>query len=573
MLAAETTGPDPGSPAGAAALRASILNPVRFARSWLQSAVWAVQAQILYAIARNSRVSVKACHSSGKTFVAALAALWWMARHPTGIVITTAPTWVQVERLLWGEIHRAVGRSLVKFPEPNKTSLYHRADNYLLGLSTNQGVRFQGFHGRVLLILDEAPGVNPEIIEAIEGIRAGGDVRTLQLGNPIIPSGPFYDDFHGQRHRTKCITISAFDTPNLSNLRRRPNEPWEVTMDALLRLSEDQLDERVNWHLTTRRWVKEKYEEWGPKHPLFQSKVLGEFPEHAEGQLISLAWVEASAKRDVLVDGGELEAGLDVAGPGEAETVLTIINRRTGAIVLQRWWTLPDPRGEVVAELRPFRQRGQLGEIKVDSNGIGWGMACHLRDLGFKVRFVNVGQASTQPDRFKNLRAEFFWQLAMRFKDGEVAGLKNERTQGQLTSILYEHDARGRVVIESKEDAAKRGVPSPDRADSLMLAFARPPVGWQVVGDIEEDERREKGMKKSPDQKQLEAAIPEAFTERPAKKGAWQPLCGNCIYHDRDLVDDGRTSCTLRRIRIRLGDPGCDHHDPGAIAERREDKS
>src|SRR5271163_4777835 len=41
-----------------------------------------------------------------------------------------------------------------------------------------------------------------------------------------------------------------------------------------------------------------------------------------------------------------------------------------------------------------------------------------------------------------------------------------------LSSILYEIDSHGRMKIESKEDARKRGVRSPDRADALMLALS-----------------------------------------------------------------------------------------------------
>jgi len=59
-----------------------------------------------------------------------------------------------------------------------------------IGLSSNEGVRFQGWHGKILVVIDEAPGVRPDIYEAIEGIRAGGDVRILALGNPTLASGP-----------------------------------------------------------------------------------------------------------------------------------------------------------------------------------------------------------------------------------------------------------------------------------------------------------------------------------------------------------------------------------------------
>jgi hypothetical protein len=45
----------------------------------------------------------------------------------------------------------------------------------------------------------------------------------------------------------------------------------------------------------------------------------------------------------------------------------------------------------------------------------------------------------------------------------------------QLGSIKYKYTSRGQVVIESKDDMKKRGLPSPDRADCLMMAYAHIP--------------------------------------------------------------------------------------------------
>jgi hypothetical protein len=75
-------------------------DPVAFSRDILGHDHWGVQAQILQSIARNTRTAVKACHSSGKTFCAADAVLWWITAHSDGIAITTAPTWTQVEKVL-----------------------------------------------------------------------------------------------------------------------------------------------------------------------------------------------------------------------------------------------------------------------------------------------------------------------------------------------------------------------------------------------------------------------------------------------------------------------------------------
>ena len=47
----------------------------------------------------------------------------------------------------------------------------------------------------------------------------------------------------------------------------------------------------------------------------------------------------------------------------------------------------------------------------------------------------------------------------------------DEDTIEQLVAPRLQTDAIGRVRIESKEDMAKRGVRSPDRADALVMAW------------------------------------------------------------------------------------------------------
>ena len=78
-------------------------------------------------------------------------------------------------------------------------------------------MKFQGIHGRkILIIADEAPGIRADIWDAIEGVRAGGDVHVLMLGNPVIPSGYYFNAFGRGRAIWTTFTISAFDTPNLA---------------------------------------------------------------------------------------------------------------------------------------------------------------------------------------------------------------------------------------------------------------------------------------------------------------------------------------------------------------------
>src|SRR5205085_3172202 len=150
--------------------------------------------------------------------------------------------------------------------------------------------------------------------------------------------------------------ISAFDTPNLAGLN----------LEGLLALSEDDLDRNTAPYLTTRRWVKEKYADLGPDHPTWESRVLGRFPRQSDNALFSLTWLEQAKVRERKEE-GEVWAGLDVAGPGEDETVLCI---RQGSKILKiHTWSQADPRGSVLAALQPF-QRGLKG-LNVDSVRIG----------------------------------------------------------------------------------------------------------------------------------------------------------------------------------------------------------
>jgi phage terminase large subunit len=65
-----------------------------------------------------------------------------------------------------------------------------------LGLSTNQAENFQGYHGKsVLIIADEAPGIEVGLWDAIAGTMAGGKVHIVMAGNPTTASGAFFDAF------------------------------------------------------------------------------------------------------------------------------------------------------------------------------------------------------------------------------------------------------------------------------------------------------------------------------------------------------------------------------------------
>ncbi|MFL6054406.1 MAG: phage terminase large subunit [Actinoallomurus sp.] len=205
-----------------------------------------------------------------------------------------------------------------------------------------------------------------------------------------------------------------------------------------------------------------------------RQELEAEFIADLAGALIEWRWLDAARSRPAAYDpaGGPVTAGLDVAGPGEAETVLCL--RQGGRMLELLAWPDPDPRGAVLAALRPWQHRG-LDRVVVDSAGIGYYLARHLEDQGIRVRDVNVGERPTTDDgaeRYANLKAELYWALRLRLADGDLAGLTDGALIAQLAGLRYDHDGRGRVRVESKVDARRRGLKSPDRAEALMLAFS-----------------------------------------------------------------------------------------------------
>jgi hypothetical protein len=110
-------------------VRKALNDPVLFADHIFDASLWEREVEILQSIRTKRRTAIKACHSAGKTFTLALAALWWLARYPEGIVLTTSSTQRQVRTQLWSEIHRLVARAKILYPELKKTELKFRDDN------------------------------------------------------------------------------------------------------------------------------------------------------------------------------------------------------------------------------------------------------------------------------------------------------------------------------------------------------------------------------------------------------------------------------------------------------------
>jgi len=310
----------------------------------------------------------------------------------------------------------------------------------------------------------------------------GERVRVVAAGNPPTSAegewvirywGPWLDETHA--HPAEPGELRWYGVVDGQDVEVKDGEPFRHNGETIYPKSRTFLPARLadNPYLEATGYAATLQ---GMPEPLRSQMLYGDFTIGLSAdpyQLLERRWLLEAGTRTAAYrpDGGPVVAGLDVAGPGEDESVLVV---RQGQGILEVCaFGDADARGPVLAALRPWRHRG-LVRVNVDTAGLGHYLARHLEDAGLRVRDVNVGTSPTTDDareKYANLKAEAYWALRERFADGDVSGLTDRTMLAQLAGLRYQHDARGRVVIERKEDARKRGVKSPDRAEALMLAF------------------------------------------------------------------------------------------------------
>jgi phage terminase large subunit len=442
-----------------------LANPIAFSEVF-QLRLWSLQKTILKAAETERRIAVKGAHGSGKTLTAALLALYFCARFDDARVLIVAPGWITVKSVFWTELHSLLARAKFNLPFTvvNQLEVKFGPKNMIIGLSTIDAGRLQGHHAEhLLIIVDEATALDPTFWPSIEGVQASGDSHIVMLGNPTSNSGYFYDAFGRNRALWKCFTIGAFDTPNFKN----------VSLERLLRMPDAELDKNPWPMLTPRRWVKERYQEWwsgnAENSPLWQARVLGQFPSSSSNALIPLSWLEAACRPAVGSVGARLIIGVDPAEAGRDKTAVVACSG--GAIVDSAAFSDADARWAVIQFIR--KHADNLAMVRVDSIGVGWGFTKHIRDCGYRVAGIYVSARAEDPERFMNSRAVRYWFLRERFERGEVSGLANDLLI-ELASLTYGLGPRGQTLIDDKASVKSILGHSPDLAEAAMLALGEP---------------------------------------------------------------------------------------------------
>lgn len=436
-------------------------NPVGWIKDTFGDELIGKQNDIIKAIADETvrEIYAPSCHDSGKTFTSSRAAFQWLASYPNdSIVVSTAPTWSQVENLLWKEVAAGYAKSKVPFGgELLGTQLKLGPKWYAIGLSTNNPVNLQGFHAtNILVIIDEADGVPADIWTALDGVLTSANAKLLAIGNPL-DSGSEFKKRHDAALNSptaRVIRISADDVLPFS-AHRFLLQPW---------------------------WVEDKKRKWGETSALYLGKVLARWPDQGVDTLIPISWLMRA--KDRAVERRERTLGVDVARFGTNRTVRTLM---AGGWL--EWSRATEKEDTMQTAGRVHQDIEQYGPIAtaVDDSGVGGGVTDRLRQLGRRVRAVNNGESPDDQERFANKGSEMWWAARTAFEKDLIGfSMDDPEAIDELISDLnrpkYDTDARARIRVDkygvgrghttnalSDEELAAR---SPDRGDSFVLAFA-----------------------------------------------------------------------------------------------------
>lgn len=448
-------------------------DPVAFVQERCGEFLWSKQREVAMSVADNRRTAVHSCHETGKSFLAARIAAWWLVTHKPGeaFVVSSAPTGRQVRTILWREI----GRVHAKAKLPGRTNqtewmMEMPAGNeeiVAFGMKPDDmsPTAFQGIHAKyVLVIFDEACGIATALWDAADSLVANNFSRMLAIGNPDDPETEFHE-ICSPGSGWNVIGIGYHDTPNFTG-EKIPDELTHVLIGPL--------------------WVEEKRRKWGEDNPLYISKVLGQFPTTTTDGLIPMKWIRAAQERE-LKPGLPNELGVDIGGGGDPN----IIAHRRGPVVrILRKDVEPDTMktvGHIVQALR----KTDADCAKIDVIGIGRGVCDRGKELNKPFIAVNVAEkplsraatkaekrAGRKPDQeFANLKAEGFWNLRTLFQDGQIdIDAQDDDLAAQLAALKYDSNSKGETIIISKKELKDDLHRSPDEAEAVMLAFIKPPT-------------------------------------------------------------------------------------------------
>lgn len=428
-------------------------------RAWNFHPTWQ-QSEILQAVqdatlGRGSRkIAAKSGQGPGKTTVSVMIGTWRAARFVGALTMVTAPTMAQCRDVWLTEArkrHAEATPEIQSLITVTKSRIVY-AGNHDWGVKFVTATRPENAQGRhdphMTWIAEEASGIKKVLIEQIEGTLSNTDDLFLQIGNPNTRDCAFFDCFHRDRHLWRCFTLNAEESPD-----------WLVNKE-------------------THKYLAAKY---GKSSDVYRVRVLGEFPHKDPKCVMSDEDLEACGKLSIYqyvkvprllnnVMSPAKQFGIDFAAFGGDETA---VYRRQGEAIVESFiQPHVDPLDTVDHTFmmqKKARWRDSECVYVPDCNGPGEGAVGRFYQLQKNIFEFRGNHASSEKE-YDDRNTEAWFALAEKVRQHKIYIPHDDILIQQLATRNYNLTKQGKIVLEDKEHYKKRGFPSPDRADALVMA-------------------------------------------------------------------------------------------------------
>lgn len=449
---------------------------------------WSRQKEICESVVKYRTTVVYSGNMVGKDFVLGRLIWWWLYTRPRSLVVVTGPTQRSVGTVLWGEVRRAQPRAIQPGSRISQSTgaspqLVDFGDGWqAMGFSTTTVERASGLHNPDLLaIIDEASGVEEEMVEAIDSL---GYERLVAIGNPIRAEGKFVD------------LIRQADRD------RADNVPPRLAINAIRIPSTESPHahlEKSEFGLADRTWLESMYRKYGKGSLWVGSHIEARIPDVDAEQLIPVAWLDyhRSEQRPQTPPNHPVHSTRRIAcdlseGVGRDSTCIVVLDDwGMLQVVLSNSAGLPEA-AETIHRLS-IKWNVPHERISFDKLGIGRNFPNHLARWGITTAVPYAGEGRPQdPGSFSNLRTEAAWKLRNRLDATHMlyqspgsgrpaqsvtqrpfyfcSGEYYARLVEELRPLTYELVGR-KTKLMSKDDWATILGHSPDVADALIQSM------------------------------------------------------------------------------------------------------
>jgi phage terminase large subunit len=447
---------------------------------------WSKQQEICRSVVKFRTTVVYSGNATGKGFLLAGIIPWWLYTRPGSLVICTAASQTSIGSIIFKELRRAIESSFLPQPRISRgikasPAVIEIAPGWHgLGYSTTSVERASGQHARhLLVVVDEASGVEPEIWQALDSLKYA---RLLAVGNPIRAEGVFVD----------LIRQSEADS--------RDGVPSSRAVNAIQipsTMSPDADKEESEYGLADRTFLESSYRRYGGEHSFWcNSHIHAIIPTISAQRLIPDSWLDYATSiqrqnqppnhpvhrtRRIAVDLSE--------GVGRDDTCI-LLKDAYGLIHCDARNSLPLVEAAEATAAVARRWNVPPERISYDGLGIGRDFPKYLAKAGLVgcIRYV-AGGTPQEPKRFFNLRTESAWKLHDRLNPDRHTDDRYPLTSRQppfsippqvwwslmradLAALTYELVGERQVKLIKKEDLMEVLGRSPDRGDALIQAFA-----------------------------------------------------------------------------------------------------